>query len=169
MYPEMYNVAIDYLIGVLVLHLESALSLSHIHGPFTLVPDLLGSGSLVFHFTKAVPLAQPELALVDVAISVHTLPAARDLAIGEFALVAASVTEEQHPLALLGAVLVLPLVLEVGILIGVDTLTVAEFGHRVQVSHIAVLRIDVVVLARVLELRLNASLGAVHDREGLLT
>jgi hypothetical protein len=165
----MFNAAIDYLIGVLVFHLESPLSLSHIHGPFTLVPDLLGSGSLVFHFTEAMPLAQPELALVHVAISVHTLPAARDLPIGEFTLVTAPVTEKQHPFALLSAVLVLPLVLEVGILIGVDTLTVAEFGHRVQVSHIAVLRIDVVVLARVLELILHASLGAIHDREGLLT
>jgi len=116
-----------------------------------------------------VPLAQPELALVDIPISVHTLPAARDLAIGEFALVTASVTEKKHPLALLSAVLVLPLVLEVGILIGVDTLTVAELGHRVQVPHIAVLRIDVVVLPRVLELRLHTSLGAVHDRESLLT
>jgi hypothetical protein len=160
---------IDYLIGVFVLHLESALSLSNIHAPLTLVPDLLGSGCLVFHLTEAVPLAEPELAPVHVAISVHALAIPCDLAVGELALVTAPVAENQHPRALFDAVLVVSLVLEVGVLIGVDALTVAELGHRVQVPHIAVLRIDVVVLPRVLQLGLHASLGAVQDRESLLT
>lgn len=82
-------------------------------------------------------LALLEGSLVDCPIGINPFTLSLDLAIEEFTLVTGAIFHKEDTLALLLAIIIVTLVLEVRVLESVNAFTVPQLGYRVDITHVS--------------------------------